>query len=132
MTSPRPMPPAEGRAAGGQPGHPKHERPLFPDELLANTFEHRMEVCPDCGGALRPSGFEPRIVEQVDVTDCPLHIERHRQHETYCPCCDKSFRGVLPPHIDKGGLFGPNLTALVAYLKGVCHASFSTIRKFLR
>jgi transposase len=27
---------------------------------------------------------------------------------------------------------GPRLTALVAYLKGVCHASFSTIRKFLR
>ncbi len=27
---------------------------------------------------------------------------------------------------------GPRLTALVAYLKGGCHASFSTIRKFLR
>jgi hypothetical protein len=29
-------------------------------------------------------------------------------------------------------LLGPQLTALVAYLKGVCHASFSTIRKFFR
>jgi transposase len=29
-------------------------------------------------------------------------------------------------------LAGPNLTALVAYLKGVCHASFSTIRRFFR
>jgi hypothetical protein len=29
-------------------------------------------------------------------------------------------------------LLGPRLTALVAYLKGVCHASFSTVRKFLR
>jgi transposase len=134
----KPTPPqsgdsAEARAAGGQPGHPKHERPLFADELVTATFEHRLDVCPDCGGALRPSGFEPRLVEQVDVTEPqPLHIERHRQHETYCPCCDKSFRGVLPQHIEKGGLLGPKLTALVAYLKGMCHASFSTVRKFLR
>jgi transposase len=123
---------AEARAPGGQPGHPKHERALFPDELVADTFEHRLAVCPDCGGAMRPSGCAPRVVEQVDVTERPLYIERHRQHESYCPCCDKSFRGVLPPHIEQGGLLGPNLTALVAYLKGVCHASYSTVRKFLR
>jgi len=29
-------------------------------------------------------------------------------------------------------LFGPKLTTLVAFIKGVCHAWFSTIRKFLR
>jgi transposase len=29
-------------------------------------------------------------------------------------------------------LVGPNLTALIAFMKGFCHASFSTIRKFLR
>jgi transposase len=27
---------------------------------------------------------------------------------------------------------GPQLTALIAYLKGACHASYSTVRKFLR
>ena len=27
---------------------------------------------------------------------------------------------------------GPRLTALIGYMKGVCHASFSTIRKYLR
>jgi transposase len=38
----------------------------------------------------------------------------------------------LPLGIARGGLLGPRLTTLIAYLKGVCHASFSTIRKFLR
>jgi transposase len=123
---------AESRSAGGQPGHRKHERPLFADELLAATYDHRLDVCPDCGGALRPSGFAPLIVEQVDAGAPALHIERHRQHETYCACCDKSFRGPLPTKVAKGGLLGPKLTALVAYLKGVCHASYSTVRKFLR
>jgi len=41
-------------------------------------------------------------------------------------------KGPLPREVRKGALFGPRLTALVAYMKGVCHASFSTIRKFLR
>jgi hypothetical protein len=30
----------------------------------------------------------------------------------------------------KRGLLGPKLTALVAYLKGACHCSFSTIQRF--
>ena len=38
----------------------------------------------------------------------------------------------MPRPIVQGGLVGPRLTALIAYLKGVCHASFSTVRKFLR
>ena len=38
----------------------------------------------------------------------------------------------FPPGIGRGGLVGPSLTTLIAYLKGACHASFSTVRKFLR
>jgi hypothetical protein len=34
--------------------------------------------------------------------------------------------------VRKAGLVGPRLTALVGYLKGACHCSFSTIRKFLQ
>jgi transposase len=39
---------------------------------------------------------------------------------------------ILPPVVERGGLAGPRLTTLIAYLKGVCHASYATIRKFLR
>lgn len=38
----------------------------------------------------------------------------------------------FPPDVVREGLFKERLTALVAYLKNVCHASFSTIRKFIR
>jgi transposase len=37
----------------------------------------------------------------------------------------------LPPEIRRGRLVGPSLTTLLASLKGACHASFSTVRKFL-
>ena len=42
------------------------------------------------------------------------------------------YEDSLPPGIARGGLVGLTLTALIAYLKGACHASFSTVRKFLR
>ena len=38
----------------------------------------------------------------------------------------------FPEELVRAGLVGPRLTALVAYMKGACHASFSTIRKFFR
>ena len=38
----------------------------------------------------------------------------------------------MPLPVERGGLIGPNLTALIAFMKGNCHASFSTIRTFLR
>jgi hypothetical protein len=38
----------------------------------------------------------------------------------------------MPLKIVRGGLVGPHLTALIAFMKGACHASFSTIRTFLR
>jgi len=120
-------------AAGvGQVGHAKHERAPFPPEQVQAGFDYRVDVCPDCGQALEPTGFDPRVVQQVELRVIPLWVEEHRQHESYCPGCDKVHYGVLPPVVVHGGLLGPHLTALVAYLKGVCHASFSTVRKFRR
>jgi transposase len=131
---PRPTPPSDGgpRAPGGQIGHPKHERAPFPPEQIQASFAYRLDVCPDCGQALRPTGFAPRVAQQVELQAIPLRVEGHRQHESYCPCCDKVDYGPLPPAVQRGGLLGPCLTALVAPLKGVCHASYSTARKFLR
>jgi transposase len=38
----------------------------------------------------------------------------------------------FPPEVVRAGLFKERISALVAYMKHVCHASFSTIRKFVR
>ena len=48
----------------------------------------------------------------------------------WCPHCQKFVRAVAGRRGQ--GSSAPRLTALVAFMKGVCHASFSTIRKFLR
>jgi transposase len=120
------------RRIGGQPGHRKHEREPFSLEELDDTRRYRLDRCPDCGGKLRSSKADARVVQQVEVIYRPVEIVEHRSEACWCPRCQKTFSSPLPPEVEKGGLAGPNLTALVAYLKGVCHASFSTIRKFFR
>src|SRR3954468_2632885 len=133
---PKPPPPQgqDRRRSGGQPGHPKHERAAFPPEALnAGAFDHRLDACPCCGHDLEPAlTIPPRVVQQVDVREVPLSIQEHRSHPAWCPRCQKMHEAPLPTEIARGGLVGPSLTTLIAYLKGACHASFSTVRKFLR
>src|SRR5262249_32178053 len=62
----------------------------------------------------------------------PLTVEQHISPEYWCVRCQKAYQAPLPSAIEKGGLVGSRLTALIAYLKGACHASYSTVRKFLR
>jgi transposase len=137
LVKPAPPPPPEGqtkRSIGGQPGHPRHERSLFPPELLnGGSHTHAAEICPTCGHGLQAAPTTPpRVVQQIDIETVPLRIEEHRGLAGWCPQCQKIHYAALPSVIDKGGLVGPCLTTLIAYLKGACHASYSTIRKFLR
>src|SRR5947209_3890093 len=121
------------RRRGGQPGHPKHERPPAPPELLtAPPHDYLPEICPDCGHGLRPAGDDVRVVQQVEIAQVPILIEEHRSHPGWCPHCCKVHYAALPAAVERGGLAGPRLTTLIAYLKGACHASYGTIRKFLR
>ncbi len=133
---PKPPPPEgqERRRIGGQPGHPKHERAAFlPEALNGGSYDHRLELCPACGHDLRPTPtIAPRVIQQIDILEPPLTIQEHRAHPGWCPHCQKLYEAPLPAGIERGGLVGPTLTTLIAYLKGACHASYSTIRKFLR
>jgi transposase len=137
IVKPPKPPPPEGqdrRRIGGQPGHPKHERVAFPPELINDgSFDYRLDSCPSCGHDLQSMRtIAPRVVQQVDVREVPLSIQEHRSHPGWCPHCQKMYEAPLPLGIERGGLVGPSLTTLIAYLKGACHASFSTVRKFLR
>jgi transposase len=133
---PKPPPPEgqERRRIGGQPGHPQHERTAFPPEALnGGSFDHRLELCPACGHDLRPTPtIAPRVIQPIDIRAVPVSIQEHRGHPGWCPHCQKLYEAPLPAGIERGGLVGPTLTTLIAYLKGACHASFSTIRKFHR
>ena len=120
------------RKRGGQPGHQQHLRTPFPPEAVDDIVPYTLDRCPDCGGALVCSRRAPDTLQQVEIAACPTSVTEHRGLAYWCPHCQKFHYAPLPEAVQKAGLFGPRLTALVAFMKGVCHASFSTIRKFLR
>src|SRR5262249_19998624 len=96
--------PSSPRRAGGQPGHPKHERPPFPPEQVSHFEEHRLQVCPCCGGKLRRNGHLARIVQQVDIAKPPLTVEQHISPEYLCVRCQKAYQAPLPSALEKGGV----------------------------
>ena len=128
-------PPRKGgkkRRRGGQPGHEQHLRSPFPPEAVNEFMPYTLDGCPDCGGTLILSRRPPEVFQQVEITATPTVVTEHQGLAYWCPHCRKFHYAPFPEALVKAGLFGPRLTALVAFMKGVCHASFSTIRKFLR
>jgi transposase len=120
------------RKIGGQPGHERHDRPLFAVEEIDKFHPYLLATCPDCHGEVSIMDGEPRIIQQVELIEVPLIREEHRSYPVWCPKCGKIHYMPFPPEVYKEGLLKERLTSLVAYMKNVCHASFSTIRKYIR
>jgi len=120
------------RKIGGQPGHAKNERPLFAEQEIDKFHSYILTVCPDCNGEVRIMEGKPRIIQQMELVNVPLIKEEHRSYPVWCEKCGKIHYMPLPSNILREGLFKERITAFVAYMKNVCHASFSTIRKFIR
>ena len=120
------------RKRGAQPGHEQHLRSAFPPEAVNHFQPYTLDCCPECGGSLRLARRPPDVLQQVEIITTPTIVTEHQGLAYWCPHCRKFHYAPLPEAVVKAGLFGPRLTALVAFMKGVCHASFATIRKFLR
>ena len=120
------------RKPGGQPGHAKHERSAFQESELDRVWDYAYERCPDCDGKVTLLDQPAGVVQQVEIAPRPIIVSEHRSRSCYCAKCQKTFAAPLPRKVRKAGLVAPRLTSLVAYLKGACHCSFTTIRKFLR
>jgi transposase len=128
-----PRPPSKKkRKQGGQPGHPRHERAPFQIDQIDDTIDYTLSGCPDCGGRVELSTELPRIVQQVELVVKPIEVVEHRGLAYWCARCQKTHYAAIGAEVRKAGLLGPNLTTLIVYLKGACHCSFSTIRKFVR
>jgi len=133
IVKPPPLPGKKGRRRlGGQPGHAQHLRPPFLPDQIDHVVDHVLERCPVCGTPVRRMKRPARIVQQAELEPMPIRISEHHCWAFWCSHCQSIHYAPLPAEVRQAGLLGPRLTALGAYLKGVCHVSFSTIRKFCR
>jgi len=134
ITRPKPEQRQQGkRKIGAQPGHPRHERPAFPEADIKTFHDYRLDACPECGNAgLTFLDQPPRVLQQMEIEEVIVRKEEHRSYPVWCEHCRKVHYHPFPEVVVREGLFKERLSALVAYMKAVDHASFSTIRKFVR
>jgi len=118
------------RKPGGQKGHPKHERALLPPEQVDEAYEYELA---DTTG-LRPlSGKNGwRIVQRIELANKPYRVVEHRARRYVQVSSGRIVTTALPDDVRHGGLLGPKLTGLIAYLKGPCHLSYRSIELYFQ
>ena len=84
-------------------------------ERIDKTEEHKLEVCPDCGGPVSDTQeIRERIVEDIEQ---PRTLNtKHLIHRCYCPKCDKLVEPVINDALPYSR-FGLRLMLFVLILK---------------
>lgn len=123
------------RRPGGQKGHPGHFRPLVPPEQVQHVVDRFPDQCQRCQQPL-PTDPTERVIQgqprRHQVTELPPlqpDITEYRMHDVVCGNCGEVTPGTLPAEVQ--GQFGPQLTALVAYMTVVGRVPRRLVRDFL-
>jgi len=119
------------RKAGGQPGHPGRHRELVPLERVNAIINLAPDACRQCARRLhaRHAVGDPRRHQVTELPSIAAYITEYRCHRRECPDCGAITLAPLPDeHVNQ---FGPQLTALIAYLTVVCRMPRLVVQRFL-
>ena len=107
---------SSGRKTGGQKGHTGTT--LRQSENPDAIVDHLPEACPNCGEGLAGADSVGHQARQVfDLPDPqPLRVTEHRAHECCCQKCGASAKAEFPDAVTGPVQYGPNITAMAAYL----------------
>ena len=120
------------RKIGGQPGHARHERPLFPPDQIDERKIHGLNQCPKCGGRNLEVLSEPaQVFQQVELLPKPFKVTEHVVQAYLCGDCRSIQTGELPAAVAATGLIGARMMALLLFMKGAMRSSYSAMEEFL-
>jgi len=115
------------RKRGGQHGHKKFVRQPFEPEQVDEIIEYDLKD-KDAEG-LKPLD-EWFVIQQIELPEKMYKVIEHRARKYFEPVTGKIHIAPIPDEIRKGGLLGADVTAAVAFMKGSCHMSYTTIQQF--
>lgn len=115
------------RKRGAQPGHRKMIRKLFPPEQVNQVIEYELRD-KDAQDLIPLDRW--RIVQQISLPEKLYTVTEHRSRKYRDPKTGRIYVAPMPESISKGGLLGADMTAAIAFMKGRCHMSYTTIQTF--
>jgi transposase len=124
----KPSAPKRKKKPGAKPGHPGTRRPT--SAQVDRREEHRLDVCPDCGGPLqRCNRTRTRRIEDF-AANLRAAVTEHEIHRDYCPCCRKHVEPVVPDAMS-GASLGHRSLALTSWLHYGLGLSIEQVRELV-
>jgi len=117
------------RKRGGQHGHRKFSRQPFESEQVDEVVEYELRDKDAVG--LKPLD-EWFVIQQIELPEKMYKVIEHRARKYLEPVTGKIHIAPMPDEIRKAGLLGADITAAVAFMKGGCHMSYTTIQQFFK
>jgi transposase len=114
---------------GGQPGHTKFSRQPFEPDEVDEVIEYELKDNEAVG--LKPTD-EWLVIQQIMLPERMYRVIEHRARKYLDTVTGKIHVAPIPDEIRKGGLFGAGISAAVAFMKGGCHMSYTTIQQFFK
>jgi len=117
------------RKRGAQKGHRKFTRPDFrPEEIDAEIHYELTEK--DALGLIPLDEWE--VLQQITLPEKLYYVTEHRARKYIDPLTGQIHIAPIPDAIKQGGLLGADMSALIAFMKGGCHMSYTTIQQFFK
>lgn len=123
--------PPTGRKPGGQPGHKRHQRELFPPEKVRSITDCKPERCSHCQHRLRGTDPDPLRHQVADLPKVEPIVDEYRLHSLACEHCGCRTRGELPKGVPTGS-FGPTVVAVITLLLGAYGLSRRDVAELVR
>ena len=115
------------RRQGGQPGHARHECPLFPPEQV-NKIR-----CYELTAASSLREWEPldeyQTVQQVELLPKLFEVVEHRARLYRHRVMGQMVVAAMPDSVRRGGSVAERLSTLIAYQKVACHMTNRSSRR---
>ncbi len=118
-----------GAKRGGQHGHTKFSRPPFEPHEVDHVIKYELKSKDAVG--LKPLD-EWFVIQQITLPEKMYKVIEHRARKYLDPVTGKIHIAPMPHQVRKGGLLGADINAAVAFMKGGCHMSYTTVRQFFK
>jgi transposase len=123
-------PSGEAASASKRKPHPGAHRPLHPNPTSRRDV--MAHACQHCGADV--SSLPQAVCEaydHIEIAPVTPAVTRVMLHGGTCPCCAGKFKAPCPPDMIRGSPFGPNLRALVLYLRFTQGIAFERLARLM-